>query len=362
MTIGADAMRTIFRTALMLSLTCAPAVAQNEPAPGWAPALHVRALASWPQGAQANVSEELRLAKNEPATLTFWTRRSLCQIGGGDLPAAAGAAPQQNVWNLSAEYLGEDSGRHRIRVTSGFTRLDGRDASTTTTQTLALSDGDSVVLDALTGAVDTTCQVHTIVFDAKLVMQATDPSLARTRYAADLWLVHRDPSGQEQREHLVTNLDGDGSAVPFVFTPLTFAIPRLDRRQGNAQAAIRVAGTLHVRTRADGMALIQLEAIRPMYGLDDPDRPPTLSMPPVRMTLLTKTEETVAADFAPPSSGYDSIPLAAGSTTVRAAAGPISEAQPTDAVQMKNNYLILYTFQFFKGHSTRLLITLKRLP
>ena len=40
-----------------------------------------------------------------------------------------------------------------------------------------------------------TCQVHTVTLDARLVLQPSDPALARARYSADLWLVHTDPGG-----------------------------------------------------------------------------------------------------------------------------------------------------------------------
>jgi hypothetical protein len=360
-------MRSIFRTAAMLSLASAPALAQNETAPGWTPTLELRALASWPQGAQANVSNQLRLAKNEPIAATMWTGRNLCTLGGGDRSAAdaAGAPTPQNMWKLSGEYLGEREGRHQIRVTSGFVRVDGRDASASTTQTLALREGDNVVLDVMSGAVDTDCQVHTVAFDARLLMQATDPALQRARYTADLWLVHTDREGKEQREHLVMNVDGS-TIVPFMFNRLAFPLPQVDPRQGDAEAVIQLTGALRARPRTDGLVDLDVETNRLLFGLENPNAPLRSTAMTVRKTLTLKEGETTAVDFPPPSSGFSTIALEKDGTafktfTLRAKPGGEDVKVVGRPVEVKEGKLYLYTNRFFRGHKTQLLVTLRKL-
>jgi hypothetical protein len=121
-----------------------------------------------------------------------------------------------------------------------------------------------------------------------------------------------------------------------------------------------------VRPRANGDIVIDLDVNRSIFGLDNPDRPMAPTGPLTRMTLIVKNEETAAVDFPAPSSGFATLSLGSGSTSIRVGgagrSATSSAAQPTDAVQVKDNQLVLYTYQFFKGHSTRLSITLKRLP
>src|SRR5262245_55014319 len=253
------AMRSMLYTAVMLSLSAGGVFAQNDDTTtGWTPMLVVRAVSSRPEGTQSSqVSNDLKLVKREPAAVTIWTGRSLCTIGVGGEPMTA-AAPPANVWRMTGDYLGEEGGRHQVRVTAGFTRLAAGESGGMNTQTLSLREGDSVVLDALTDRTDATCPVRIVTFEARLAMQATDPALARARYTADLWLVHTDPEGKEQREHLVMNINGS-LVVPFMFNRLAFPIPQVDARQGNTEAVIQLTGALRARPRADGLVDLDIE-------------------------------------------------------------------------------------------------------
>jgi hypothetical protein len=232
-----------------------------------------------------------------------------------------------------------------------------------TRQTLSLREGDGVVLDALSGPVDNGCAVHTVTLDARLVMRAADPALARARYLADLWLVHTSPEGQEQREHLVTNIDASG-AVPFAFNRLAFALPQIDARQGNMEATIQLTGSLRARARTDGLVDVDIETDRAMYGLDRPDSPTRPTLATTRKTLTMKDEETTAIEF-PPARGYSMMALDA-SGKLGVGAGRATAALPMtgddEAVKVEGNGLRLYTDRFFKGHRTQLLVRLRRLP
>ena len=313
------------------------------------------------------------LVKGEPIVTTITSGATLCSLGiaGGDLPP--GPSAPNSVWKLNGEYLGEQAGRHQIRVTTGFTRLGGQPSSATTTQTLSLREGDHVTLDVLTGPASGNCQVRNVTIDARLVMQAADPALARARYSADLWLVHTDPSGQQRREHLITNVDGS-AAAPFVFSRLSFPLPFLDARQGNAEAFIQLTGALRARTHTDGLVDLDVDTNRIIFGAERPDKSSSFTPPPTRKTLTLKVDETTAIEFPPPSSGYSSLALdktsAAGTGRIGIGAGGlvaggfVAGAQPARAdgvpVQVSGDRLVVNTSAFFKGHRTQMLVTLRR--
>jgi hypothetical protein len=368
-------MRWVLSSTVVLLLGSTSVVAQNDPVTSsWVPTLVVRPVPSYPDGARvSDVTGYLRLTKGEPALATIWSQRSLCSFAFSNVDPATQAFPPEfgfnsaaTVWRMTGKYLGEQNGRYQVRVTSGFTRLDGSESTSTITQTLSLRDGDSVVLDALKKPADAACPVHVVTFEARLTLQPTDPALALARYTADMWLVHTDPGGQEHREHLVTNVDGS-TVVPFMFNRLAFPIPQVDPRQGDAEAVIQLTGALRVRPRGDGTVFLDLETNRFLFGLQNPDAPLRSSPTTMRMTFTTRDGETVAVDFPPPSSGFSSITLNKdgrkdGTTTVRARPGKTTQTLPSGAILVKEGKLVLYTFEFFRGHKTQLLITLRKLP
>jgi hypothetical protein len=360
-------MRLLLRTALVLTLAGATLIAHaDRDTPGWVPVLEIRAMSSTPEGAHADVSGPRNLVKGEPFAATITSGTTLCALGiaAGDVPP--GPSPSA-VWKLSGEYLGEQAGRHQIKVTSGFTRLGGQPASGTITQTLSLREGDHVTLDVVTGTASGSCQVRNVIIDATLVMQPADPALARARYAADLWLVHTDPNGEQQKEHLITNVDGSSTA-PFNFSRLSFPVPALDARQGTVEAFIQLTGALRARTRTDGLVDLDVDTNRVIFGAERTDKPSTFSLPTARKTLTLKVDETTAIEFPPPGSGYVSLALgdaqAGGTGRILAgarAAGSAQAATPDGVpVQVSGDRLVVNTSAFFKGHRTQLLVTLRR--
>jgi hypothetical protein len=352
----------------LLVFTCAGAtlLAHNETeTPGWVPVLEIRAMSSSPEGAQSNVSGPRNLVKGEPIATTITSGATLCSLGISATDMPPGPSVPNSVWKLTGEYLGEQGGRHQIRVTSGFTRLDGQASSATTTQTLSLREGDELTLDALSAPVSGRCQVHTVTINARLVLQPSDPALARARYTADLWLVHTDPNGQQQRERLITNLDGSSSA-PFNFSRLGFPVPLLDARQGNVEGFIQLTGTLRGRTRADGLVDVDVDTNRIIFGAERTDRPSSFTVPRTRKTLTLKPEETTAIDFPPPGSGVVSLALnegtgSGGGIGIGArVAGQRAATADGVPVQVSGDRLVVNTGAFFKGHRTQMLVTLRR--
>ena len=266
-------MRILLRSAIVVTLAGTTLLAlKDEETPGWVPVLEMRAVSSAPEGAHSNASGPRNLVKGEPISTIITSGATLCSLGIGSTDEPPGPSAPNSVWKLSGEYLGEQAGRHQIRVTTGFTRLAGQPSSATTTQTLSLREGDHVTLDVLTGAPSGNCQVRNVTIDARLVMQASDPTLARARYSADLWLVHTDPGGQERREHLITNVDGS-AAAPYVFSRLSFPLPFLDQRQGNAEAFIQLSGALRARTRSDGLVDVDVDTNRIIFSAERTDKP-----------------------------------------------------------------------------------------
>ena len=371
-------MRPTLRLAVMMCAAAAPpAFAQGDSGgAAWVPALELRVLSATPEGSHAGASNTWKLVKDgEPIVSTVWTGANLCTvgIGGAELPAYAKAPG--HVWKLTGEYLGETAGRQRIRVTSQFTRRGGDEAAgPPTTQVLSFREGDHAALDVVSAPLSDACHTHTIVMDARLIMEPSNPALARARYTADLWMIHTNADGQQQREHLVVNVDGSG-AVPFMFNTVRFALPQLDARQGDIAAAIELVGSLRVRPRADGLVDVDLDTQPFMFRLDNPARPANIRVASSRKALTLKPEETTAIDF--PAGGMASAALEPGTATgvstlgIGAAAGggrgrPLvngvpAPPPPDSGIEVKQNRLVLHPKLFFKGHRTQLLITLRQL-
>ena len=359
----------------VLLMSGATPIAQQEPArAGWTPTLEVRVLSAWPEGTQTNAFVGWKLGSGrEPIAGSVVTGPTLCDVGIGRAEPPRMPTTRRNVWKMSGEYLGEKNGRHQVRITSGFSRLNDQESSERTIQTFSLREGDNVALDVLRGPLDGVCQTHTLVIDARLTMTPDDSALAHAQYSADLWLVHTSPGGPERREHLIMNIDGL-QAVPFQFNTLLFPLPSVD--PGTAQAAIRLAGIVRVRPRADGLVDVDIDTIRTVFGLDQPasgNGPWTSASPTgpatARKTLTLKTGETTAIEFPPPR-GFVMRALqpaggGGGRTTVRVAPiGPVdATVQPPDddaGVEIRDGRIRLYTDRFFKGHRTQLLLTLRR--
>ena len=360
-------MRILLRSTLVVALAGTTLFAhKDEETPGWVPVLEIRAVSSAPEGAQSNVSGPSNLVKGEPISTIITSGATLCSIGIASTDMPPGPSAPNSVWKLSGDYLGEQAGRHQIRLTTGFTRLGGQPSTATTTQTLSLREGDNVTLDVLTGSPSGNCQVRNVTIDAKLLMQASDPALARARYTADLWLVHTDRNGQQQKEHLITNVDGTTSAS-FNFSRLTFPVPTLDARQGNVEAFIQLTGALRARTRTDELVELDVDTNRIIFNVERTDKSSTFTPPPTRKTLTLKVDETTAIEFPPPGSGYVSLALdnASSAGTGRVGiggAGGAGQAATSDGVpvQLSGDRLVVNTSAFFKGHRTQMLVTLRR--
>lgn len=363
-------MRRLLTTMCLLSGSSAVLLAQPAaPDPSWVPYLQIRAIASTPQGSTPNMAFVWKLVKDRaPLDVAFSTLGTLCDpMRFGPAGNSDPGGPPRTLWTARGEYLGEQAGRQQMRVTTRFVRLAGRETSTESTQLLSLREGDTVTLDAIAEPTDADCNVHVMTLEARLVLQPADPALAQARYAADMWLVHDGPLSAQMREHLVLIVDGTTS-FPFVFKQLAFTLPQLDPRQGTLAGAISVAGSLRARTRSDGLVDLDVETNRSLYGLNTGDGARSPIGLTVRKTLTLKPDETTAIDFPPPARSYTSAILsgATGEKTQAGATGTPSGATqppaPGTAVEVKGDRLVLNTGEFFKGHKTQVLITLKRLP
>jgi len=368
--------RVLLAIAILLSAGAPVARAQGDSTtPGWSPYLVVRAMPTRPEGMTSSVSSERRLSKDDSSELTIWSHRGICSLGVGNPEAFPQLGPAVNIWRMSSEYLGQQGGRYQVKVTSGFTRLGGKDTSsqvsTMTTQTFSLQEGDTAVLDTLSAPLDSNCDVHTIIFEARLVLRPADRSLERARYSADLWLVHTEPNGQERRQHLVLSADGVHE-IPFAFGRLAFPIPQVDPRQTSMEAVIRLSGTMRLRPRPDGQVDVDLSTNSFLFNLERPETPrPDFPLATVRKTVTLKEEETTAIEF--PAKGianlalFDGRPQSAssggggGGTGVRVGPGGATATDANWVIEARNNRINLNLAPFFKDHRTQLLVTLKRL-
>lgn len=359
-------MRWFVRSAVALAalgLTTAQPLAVTD---GWTPVLELRVMVAQPEGSVVASSNRWKLVKGgEPIGATVVAGRPLCVVGIGPIDTKPKPA-HPNVWRMTGEFLGEQNGRQSVRVTARFERLWGEDnAAPTHTQTLSLREGDSIVLDALTAPLQAGCTVHAVTMEVRLVMAADDPALARARYAADLWLVHTDANGREQREHLLTNVDGSG-AIPFMFNRLAFPVPQIDPRQGNAEATIQLTGAIRARTRTDGAIDLDIDTDRRLFGFEYPEKPANRAPMSTRKTVTVKADETTAIDF-PAGSGMVSLAMDTPDGTVRTGGGRGGRTNPESpkgdgpVIEVNQNYVTLHTGRFFKDHKTQLLIRLRRL-
>jgi hypothetical protein len=354
-------MRVLLRSAVALTLAAVP---QQAWAQGWSPALELRVLSSSPNGTTVPASSTWKMTQGgDPLAKTVTAGASLCSVGIGGTELPPGPAPA-TIWKLNGEYLGEQAGRYNMRVTSRFLKLAGQESSVSTTQPLSLREGDAVILDALSNALDGSCPVHTLAIEARLVMLADDPALAEARYSADLWFVHTPPDGQERRERLIANLDGSGP-VPFMFSRIRLAVPQIDPRQGEAAAVIQLAGALRSRPRADGQIDVDIDTDGFIFRFAYPGKDAQFSSPRLRKTVTLRPDETTAIDFPPPGSGQISLVLpgtqsSGGGVLVGRAGNVAKPAADGPALEVVNDRLVLHTSRFFKGHKTQLLITLRR--
>jgi hypothetical protein len=359
-------MRWLVRSAVALTalgLTTAQPRAVTE---GWTPELELRVMVAMPEGNVAASSKRWKLVKGgEPIGATVTTGRPLCVVGIGPIDSKPGPT-QPHVWRLTGEFLGEQNGRQQIRVTTRFSRLAGvEDSAPTHTQTVSLRDGDSIVLDALTAPLQAGCTVHALTMELRLAMSADDPALARARYAADLWLVHTDGNGREQREHLLTNVDGSG-AVPFMFNRLAFPVPQIDPRQGNPEATIQLTGAIRARTRTDGAIDLDIDTDRRLFGFEYPDKPLKRTPTSTRQTVTVKADETTAIEF-PPGRGMISLAMGTSAGMSGAGAGGGGRVNPESpsadglVIDVVRDLVRLHMGRFFKDHKTQLLIRLRRL-
>ena len=362
--------QVLFAVAILLVPGASLARAQTDSTtPGWSPFLLVRAIPTRPDGMRSVVSSERRLSKDDASELQIFTKRGLCAVGTGNPDAFPQTGPAANVWRMTSEYLGQQDGRYQLRVNAGFTKVNGRDTSSNTTQTFSLIEGDTVILDTLSAPPDASCDVHTMIFEGRLVLRPADRSLERARYAADLWLVHTDASGQERRQHLVLSADGT-HAVPFAFGRLAFPIPQVDPRQTSMEAVIRLSGSMRLRPRPDGQIDVDLSTNSFLFNLERPENPsPEFPFTTVRKTVTLKEEETTAIEF--PAKGVANLSLfdgrpqsvsggGGGGTGVRVGPGGAAATDANWVIEVRNNRVNLNLAPFFKDHRTQLLVTLKR--
>jgi hypothetical protein len=359
-------MQWLARSAAALAVAGVAVMAQESPArSGWTPVLQLRVVPSAPDGTIAIPSKSWTLQKGAaPIVATIVSGPSLCSlaIGGAETPALSGG--HGSIWTTNGQVIDERAGVYTINLTSRWVASPGQGASAATTQTLSLSDGDSVVLDLLKSAGDANCGVRAATIEARVIFEPEDSRLPLVRYAADLWWVHAAPGAPERRQHVMANIDG-ATVLPLLFDRLGFPLPLFHPRQGTAQAFVHFRGALRVRTRIDGLVDVDIDSFGPIFGLDRPETPNLRLVPKARKTVTVKVDETKTIDFAPPEGAAGSIAPDPGGPDRELGDGRGQEAAAARAaaagLEVRNGRLALDTATFFKTHRTRILLRLHRL-
>jgi hypothetical protein len=257
-------MQWLARSAAAFAVAGVAVMAQESPArSGWTPVLQLRVVPSAPDGTIAIPSKSWTLQKGAaPIVATIVSGPSLCSlaIGGAETPALSGG--HGSIWTTNGQVIDERAGVYTINLTSRWVASPGQGASAATTQTLSLSDGDSVVLDLLKSAGDANCGVRAATIEARVIFEPEDSRLPLVRYAADLWWVHAAPGAPERRQHVMANIDG-ATVLPLLFDRLGFPLPLFHPRQGTAQAFVHFRGALRVRTRIDGLVDVDIDSFGP---------------------------------------------------------------------------------------------------
>ena len=340
----------------------------SDGAAGTHPYVEFRVLKSGPTGTQPSATTGADLANGAPTTALFYTGQSLCSVSIGT-PAKDAPADARNVMKMMAELLGEQDGTYSIRLTTQRLRTAGQaPTEPVSEQTVSLREGDGTLLDMVRDAspAGSACSTSALTLEAKLSVRQ-DPSLAQAVFAADLWFVHRDETGKEWTQHATMNVNG-ASDSPFGFNDVTFPLPKLDPRQIDLAAFVRLSGTIKARARADGLTNLDLTTVR-RVGLQ-----PTASEwrgGAARKFMTVRADETTAIELPQPT-GIESRSLdgtgsaAAGGVSVgaQAGAGSATTSGQTVAagekVSVVNGRFVLNTTAFFKGHQTRLLVRVHR--
>jgi hypothetical protein len=358
--------KAVLFTATLVGMAGALGATQSAPGAGTHAVLELRVIASRPTGSFSPVSDKIALGSAEAGATTFYTLGSLCAVGGGR------SAPEnaRNVWTATAVLLGARDGVYSVQLKSQRVRSAGQSGSDApSTQSLSLRDGGTLVLDLLRDPQQANCDVSSVAIEATLKVESDDPKLNQALYAADLWFVETDAQGQAHNQHVTTNVDAL-SAVPFRFSDVTFPLPKIDPRQLDFSAYIRVTGTLKARARPDGLIDVDVTALR-LFGLSYPGST-NVAEPRaggMQRTVTAQENITVAIDIPQPGSGFvmagvDGRTFDIGGGVAVGAANRTPSAKPMTPdgvpVFVNGDRFILNTSSFFKAFQTRILIRLRR--
>jgi hypothetical protein len=216
-----------------------------------------------------NVSIETAAVSNGPAVIHLYGRRSICDTG------AAGAAEPSDAgfgWRLTLNTVRADNAVMVVsvdwqRVWDRGQRLQNGPSGTVQ---LTLHLGDRIPLDLIpNAAASESCRAVAMGLEVTIgrttTPEQTNSALlplgavegGASALNADLWLVHRLPSGVEQAHHQTVRLPPGGA--PFTFAPVTLTTARGD-------VSVMVSGSFRRYRAATGVEFLYVSMVRSVTG------------------------------------------------------------------------------------------------
>jgi hypothetical protein len=365
-------IQSVFVAASVLAGGLAAPVAAQDTA-GVQPMLAVTARsfnADGSHGSSAGGNDPFVVGKS--ATHFLYAGRSggdgVCDTGSADasrttVDALLKTAAQ--VWKVTTTGVKYDAGRQTFDLEwARYAAAVGTVPVASRKQRLTLAQDQKYVVDLLHTSPE--CLKPSIVLELQTSARE-DPALASTVLHYDIWLVHRDASGQkETRQFVLTGRQG--AAVPFAFAPLVGDVPKLQADQYDFSVQTSVSGELRGRAGADGRLSIELTTSRQdRLHREGQEAPANNGLGAGRKVLDVGEGEAVEIELPAPSGGYSAAYASAADaaaqgkgTISRIGAGQGAPASSLPAVSLQNGRVVVSFGPYFANERVSLIVRVKK--
>ena len=338
-------------------VTAAAAFANDQ-----VPQLSVNARLVHADGAAGNTSKSPNpMVVGEGVTSYVFTPDNLCGLGAAkDGIRTMNELREGHVWKVTRTGVAHRDGK--LTFDLDWARFDPGSSAPAVSgqQRLSLAEGSTYVIDLVRAKAPGGCQAGSVILEVE-ASAIEPPAFVDTVLTYDVWITHRDSTGNKQTKHLV--LTGkQGKATDFDFTPFRFDVPKLAPDQYDLDLVTRLTGAVKGRLRKDGKVDVDLETRR-MDRLERADE----AVPPVaraggRKTLELTLGETIEIEL-PPVSGMNAHAASpqSGGLNARAGFGARGAApQPGPAVTLKDGAIVVNIKEFFEGDRFSVLLRVRK--